>query len=76
MVALLRALPMLLDVMILCGFAFFIFGIAGVQLFAGLLRHRYFRDRHISCQAANSFRNVKMVSCLGVHIQQISLQRT
>jgi hypothetical protein len=39
-VTLLKSLPMLLDVMILCAFAFFIFGIVGVQLFAGSFRYR------------------------------------
>mmetsp|Transcript_58372 Transcript_58372/g.186072 ORF Transcript_58372/g.186072 Transcript_58372/m.186072 type:complete len:1616 (+) Transcript_58372:485-5332(+) len=39
-VTLLRSLPMLLDVLVLCAFAFFIFGIVGVQVFAGAMRNR------------------------------------
>jgi hypothetical protein len=35
---LLRSLPMLLDVLILCAFLFLIFGTIGVQTFAGVLR--------------------------------------
>lgn len=35
-----KALPMLLDVLLLCLFAFFVFGIVAVQLFAGALRNR------------------------------------
>lgn len=38
---LLQSLPMLFDVLLLCGFAFFIFGIVGIQLFSGALRYRY-----------------------------------
>ena len=41
-VTLLKSIPMLLDVLILCAFAFFIFGIVGVQSFAGALRNRCF----------------------------------
>lgn len=37
---LLRSLPMLLDVLILCAFLFLIFGTIGVQTFSGVLRHR------------------------------------
>lgn len=40
-VTLLHALPQLVDVGILCGFALLIFGIVGVQMFAGVLRNRY-----------------------------------
>jgi hypothetical protein len=36
-----KALPMLLDVLVLCLFAFFVFGVVAVQLFAGALRNRY-----------------------------------
>eukprot|EP00899_Mesostigma_viride_P019380 jgi/Mesvir1/27443/Mv07229-RA.2 len=39
-VTLLRSLPMLIDVLVLCAFAFFIFGIIGVQSFATKLRNR------------------------------------
>jgi hypothetical protein len=35
-----KALPMLLDVLVLCLFAFFVFGVVAVQLFAGALRSR------------------------------------
>ena len=38
--ALLRALPMLVDVLLLCAFVFFVFGVVAVQLFAGALRYR------------------------------------
>ena len=37
---LLDTLPMLGNVLLLCFFLFFIFGIVGVQLWAGLLRQR------------------------------------
>lgn len=40
MATLAKALPMLLDVLVLCLFAFFIFGVVAVQLFAGVLRNR------------------------------------
>ena len=39
---LLDTLPMLGNVLLLCFFVFFIFGIIGVQLWAGLLRQRYY----------------------------------
>ena len=39
---LLDTLPMLGNVLLLCGFVFFIFGIIGVQLWAGMLRQRCF----------------------------------
>lgn len=39
-VALLRSLPQLADVLVLCAFAFFLFGVVAVQLFAGALRNR------------------------------------
>lgn len=41
---LLDTLPMLGNVLLLCFFVFFIFGIIGVQLWAGLLRNRCFLD--------------------------------
>ncbi len=41
---LLDTLPMLGNVLLLCFFVFFIFGIIGVQLWAGLLRQRCFLD--------------------------------
>lgn len=40
MTTLLKSLPMLFDVVILCAFAFFIFGIVGVFCFKGALRYR------------------------------------
>ncbi|XP_054246924.1 voltage-dependent T-type calcium channel subunit alpha-1H [Indicator indicator] len=43
---LLDTLPMLGNVLLLCFFVFFIFGIVGVQLWAGLLRNRCFIDRN------------------------------
>jgi len=39
-ITLLNSLPMLFDVFVLVSFAFFIFGIVGVQLFAGKMDHR------------------------------------
>lgn len=41
---LLDTLPMLGNVLLLCFFVFFIFGIVGVQLWAGLLRNRCFLE--------------------------------
>ncbi|KAM4632297.1 voltage-dependent T-type calcium channel subunit alpha-1H [Discoglossus pictus] len=45
---LLDTLPMLGNVLLLCFFVFFIFGIVGVQLWAGLLRNRCFLDPNFS----------------------------
>eukprot|EP00898_Chlorokybus_atmophyticus_P005124 jgi/Chlat1/5612/Chrsp369S09000 len=36
---LLKSLPMLFDVVLLCGFVYFVFGIAGVETFAGQMRY-------------------------------------
>uniref|UniRef100_A0A8C1PFT4 Voltage-dependent T-type calcium channel subunit alpha n=1 Tax=Cyprinus carpio TaxID=7962 RepID=A0A8C1PFT4_CYPCA len=47
---LLDTLPMLGNVLLLCFFVFFIFGIVGVQLWAGLLRNRCFFDSNIRIQ--------------------------
>lgn len=44
---LLDTLPMLGNVLLLCFFVFFIFGIVGVQLWAGLLRNRCFLEEDI-----------------------------
>ncbi|XP_053132595.1 voltage-dependent T-type calcium channel subunit alpha-1H isoform X3 [Hemicordylus capensis] len=44
---LLDTLPMLGNVLLLCFFVFFIFGIVGVQLWAGLLRNRCFLDTNL-----------------------------
>ena len=44
---LLDTLPMLGNVLLLCSFVFFIFGIVAVQLWAGLLRQRCFLDPDI-----------------------------
>ena len=41
---LLDTLPMLGNVLLLCFFVFFIFGIVGVQLWSGLLRNRCYLD--------------------------------
>ena len=41
---LLDTLPMLGNVLLLCFFVFFIFGIVGVQLWAGLLRQRCYAN--------------------------------
>ena len=45
---LLDTLPMLGNVLLLCFFVFFIFGIVGVQLWAGLLRNRCFVKENFS----------------------------
>lgn len=45
---LLDTLPMLGNVLLLCFFVFFIFGIIGVQLWAGLLRNRCFLDENFT----------------------------
>ncbi|XP_077184073.1 voltage-dependent T-type calcium channel subunit alpha-1G isoform X4 [Paroedura picta] len=45
---LLDTLPMLGNVLLLCFFVFFIFGIVGVQLWAGLLRNRCFLKENFS----------------------------
>ncbi|KAK3530610.1 hypothetical protein QTP86_028871, partial [Hemibagrus guttatus] len=50
---LLDTLPMLGNVLLLCFFVFFIFGIVGVQLWAGLLRNRCFLDEDV--RTLNSF---------------------
>uniref|UniRef100_A0A7M4FQA3 Voltage-dependent T-type calcium channel subunit alpha n=1 Tax=Crocodylus porosus TaxID=8502 RepID=A0A7M4FQA3_CROPO len=45
---LLDTLPMLGNVLLLCFFVFFIFGIIGVQLWAGLLRNRCFMEENFT----------------------------
>uniref|UniRef100_A0A4W4H1L7 Ion transport domain-containing protein n=1 Tax=Electrophorus electricus TaxID=8005 RepID=A0A4W4H1L7_ELEEL len=45
---LLDTLPMLGNVLLLCFFVFFIFGIIGVQLWAGLLRNRCFPEENFT----------------------------
>ncbi|NXU87963.1 CAC1I protein, partial [Xiphorhynchus elegans] len=47
---LLDTLPMLGNVLLLCFFVFFIFGIIGVQLWAGLLRNRCFMEENFTIQ--------------------------
>ncbi|RMC03174.1 hypothetical protein DUI87_20368 [Hirundo rustica rustica] len=47
---LLDTLPMLGNVLLLCFFVFFIFGIIGVQLWAGLLRNRCFMEENFTLQ--------------------------
>nr|XP_060633075.1 voltage-dependent T-type calcium channel subunit alpha-1I isoform X3 [Anolis sagrei ordinatus] len=47
---LLDTLPMLGNVLLLCFFVFFIFGIIGVQLWAGLLRNRCFMEENLTIQ--------------------------
>jgi voltage-dependent calcium channel T type alpha-1G len=44
---LLDTLPMLGNVLALCFFVFFIFGVVGVQLWAGLLRNRCFMGEDV-----------------------------
>ncbi|CAB1433849.1 unnamed protein product [Pleuronectes platessa] len=45
---LLDTLPMLGNVLLLCFFVFFIFGIIGVQLWAGLLRNRCYPEKNFT----------------------------
>lgn len=45
---LLDTLPMLGNVLLLCFFVFFIFGIIGVQLWAGLLRNRCYPEENFT----------------------------
>uniref|UniRef100_A0AAV2LQQ2 Ion transport domain-containing protein n=1 Tax=Knipowitschia caucasica TaxID=637954 RepID=A0AAV2LQQ2_KNICA len=45
---LLDTLPMLGNVLLLCFFVFFIFGIIGVQLWAGLLRNRCYPEHNFT----------------------------
>ena len=47
---LLDTLPMLGNVLLLCFFVFFIFGIIGVQLWAGLLRQRCYIPESVAKQ--------------------------
>ncbi|XP_055079758.1 voltage-dependent T-type calcium channel subunit alpha-1I-like [Periophthalmus magnuspinnatus] len=48
---LLDTLPMLGNVLLLCFFVFFIFGIIGVQLWAGLLRNRCYTEENFTVSA-------------------------
>ncbi|CAI2356326.1 unnamed protein product [Caenorhabditis sp. 36 PRJEB53466] len=59
---LLDTLPMLGNVLLLCFFVFFIFGIVGVQLWAGLLRNRCVINlpKSISENQSTLFNNVKL----------------
>ena len=50
---LLDTLPMLGNVLLLCFFVFFIFGIMGVQMWAGLLRQRCFISQHYQSNLIN-----------------------
>nr|XP_034986572.1 voltage-dependent T-type calcium channel subunit alpha-1H [Zootoca vivipara] len=54
---LLDTLPMLGNVLLLCFFVFFIFGIVGVQLWAGLLRNRCFLDTNFQMTYNLTFLN-------------------
>uniref|UniRef100_A0A672GGD0 Ion transport domain-containing protein n=1 Tax=Salarias fasciatus TaxID=181472 RepID=A0A672GGD0_SALFA len=54
---LLDTLPMLGNVLALCFFVFFIFGIVGVQLWAGLLRNRCFMGDEVKMRYNISFLN-------------------
>ncbi|CAI5680895.1 unnamed protein product [Oreochromis niloticus] len=54
---LLDTLPMLGNVLALCFFVFFIFGIVGVQLWAGLLRNRCFMGEDVKMKYNISFLN-------------------
>uniref|UniRef100_A0A668RKD0 Ion transport domain-containing protein n=1 Tax=Oreochromis aureus TaxID=47969 RepID=A0A668RKD0_OREAU len=52
---LLDTLPMLGNVLLLCFFVFFIFGIIGVQLWAGLLRNRCYPEENFTlCENLNN----------------------
>ncbi|KAK2817421.1 hypothetical protein Q5P01_025612 [Channa striata] len=51
---LLDTLPMLGNVLLLCFFVFFIFGIIGVQLWAGLLRNRCYPEENFTLPAGIS----------------------
>ena len=51
---LLDTLPMLGNVLLLCFFVFFIFGIIGVQLWAGLLRQRCYIPEEVAKQIQDS----------------------
>ncbi|XP_054634832.1 voltage-dependent T-type calcium channel subunit alpha-1G isoform X1 [Dunckerocampus dactyliophorus] len=55
---LLDTLPMLGNVLALCFFVFFIFGIVGVQLWAGLLRNRCFMGEDVKMRYNVSFLSV------------------
>jgi len=50
---LLDTLPMLGNVLLLCFFVFFIFGIIGVQLWSGLLRNRCFLELPVNVSLAS-----------------------
>ncbi|XP_062852977.1 voltage-dependent T-type calcium channel subunit alpha-1I-like [Trichomycterus rosablanca] len=54
---LLDTLPMLGNVLLLCFFVFFIFGIIGVQLWAGLLRNRCYPDENFTLSTGMSLPN-------------------
>ncbi|KAK1798112.1 hypothetical protein P4O66_000606 [Electrophorus voltai] len=55
---LLDTLPMLGNVLLLCFFVFFIFGIIGVQLWAGLLRNRCYPEENFTLNhPVHAFRN-------------------
>uniref|UniRef100_A0A8C2UKP3 Voltage-dependent T-type calcium channel subunit alpha-1G n=1 Tax=Coturnix japonica TaxID=93934 RepID=A0A8C2UKP3_COTJA len=57
---LLDTLPMLGNVLLLCFFVFFIFGIVGVQLWAGLLRNRCFLPENFSMNLRNTNNPLKL----------------
>lgn len=52
-----KALPWLLDVLVLCLFAFFVFGVVAVQLFAGALRSRCVPAHTVHASTAASSRH-------------------
>ena len=53
---LLDTLPMLGNVLLLCFFVFFIFGIIGVQLWAGLLRQRcYIPEENVNAIVKSAY---------------------
>uniref|UniRef100_A0A3Q3IQH9 Ion transport domain-containing protein n=1 Tax=Monopterus albus TaxID=43700 RepID=A0A3Q3IQH9_MONAL len=68
---LLDTLPMLGNVLALCFFVFFIFGIVGVQLWAGLLRNRCFMGEDVKIKQCTVFISLNPV--LKVCSQQVCL---
>ncbi|KTG31969.1 hypothetical protein cypCar_00042355, partial [Cyprinus carpio] len=64
---LLDTLPMLGNVLLLCFFVFFIFGIIGVQLWAGLLRNRCYPEENFTLSVISErLLSLKRVEDIGV----------
>uniref|UniRef100_H3DBT9 Calcium voltage-gated channel subunit alpha1 Ib n=1 Tax=Tetraodon nigroviridis TaxID=99883 RepID=H3DBT9_TETNG len=62
---LLDTLPMLGNVLLLCFFVFFIFGIIGVQLWAGLLRNRCYPEENFTLETLSERVRESMLRKLG-----------